>query len=286
MTGPVVREAPTDSRDSVARSGRSPVTLAQRIAPDGWLRGIGWPMGLALIVAGVLSLLGALGSGVLPLGPRTLYWIEVMEAGTLVALTVRPLVCWTGWFAARAWAEAVVVAVIITAVGAPVIWLISAAQFGQAAIGGGPDAFIAPVALLSLVTTSLNYLLQRPARMTHAPAQSAADAGPAPAHPRLDARLPAHLRGAALIAVSAEDHYLRVRTDRGDALILMRLADALAELEGVEGARTHRSWWVARAAIRDARRGEGRGTLTLTGGIEAPVSRTYARSLRDAGWFG
>jgi DNA-binding LytR/AlgR family response regulator len=66
----------------------------------------------------------------------------------------------------------------------------------------------------------------------------------------------------------------------------MRLADAVAELEGVEGAQTHRSWWVAKDAILDARRGEGRATLNLRGGIEAPVSRTYARSLREAGWFG
>ena len=86
-------------------------------------------------------------------------------------------------------------------------------------------------------------------------------------------------------SVEAEDHYLRVHTDRGSDLILMRLSDALAELEGLEGAQTHRSWWVARDAVRGVTRGDGRATLTLEGGLSAPVSRRYARALREAGWY-
>jgi DNA-binding LytR/AlgR family response regulator len=65
----------------------------------------------------------------------------------------------------------------------------------------------------------------------------------------------------------------------------MRFADALGELEGMDGARTHRSWWVARGAVVVAERGEGRATLTLVGGVKAPVSRAYLKSLRSAGWF-
>ena len=65
----------------------------------------------------------------------------------------------------------------------------------------------------------------------------------------------------------------------------MRLSDAVAELEGIEGAQTHRSWWVARTAVEGAQRGDGRATLSLKGGVEAPVSRAYAKALREAGWF-
>ncbi|MNY80677.1 LytTr DNA-binding domain protein [compost metagenome] len=65
----------------------------------------------------------------------------------------------------------------------------------------------------------------------------------------------------------------------------MRLSDALKELEGLEGAQTHRSWWVAKGAVRGVTRGEGRATLTLDGALEAPVSRRYARALREAGWY-
>jgi DNA-binding LytR/AlgR family response regulator len=111
----------------------------------------------------------------------------------------------------------------------------------------------------------------------------AAAGGGAPA--RFLDRLPPRLRGATLHAVQAEDHYLRLHTDRGSDLILMRLSDAVAELEGLEGAQTHRSWWVARDAVRDVKRNDGRAALTLEGGVVAPVSRRYARALREAGWY-
>ena len=32
-------------------------------------------------------------------------------------------------------------------------------------------------------------------------------------------------------------------------------------------------------------RGDGRATLALEGGLTAPVSRRYARALREAGWY-
>jgi DNA-binding LytR/AlgR family response regulator len=98
-------------------------------------------------------------------------------------------------------------------------------------------------------------------------------------------RVPLKLRGGELWAVEAEDHYLRLHTSKGQDLILMRLADAVAELEGIEGAQVHRSWWVARDAIADAKRSDGRATLTLKDGSEVPVSRTYARLLRERSWI-
>ncbi len=91
--------------------------------------------------------------------------------------------------------------------------------------------------------------------------------------------------GALLYAVSAEDHYLRLHTPKGSDLILMRLADAIAELGGIEGAQTHRSWWVAREAVESARRDGERVVLLLKGGVEAPVSRPNVRPLREARWF-
>jgi DNA-binding LytR/AlgR family response regulator len=85
--------------------------------------------------------------------------------------------------------------------------------------------------------------------------------------------------------VEAEDHYLRLHTSLGQDLILMRLSDAVAELEGLEGAQTHRSWWVAKGAVTGTERLDGRAVLTLKDGAEVPVSRGFARELRAAGWF-
>jgi len=96
-------------------------------------------------------------------------------------------------------------------------------------------------------------------------------------------RLPLKYRQAVLHAVSSEDHYLRVHTSVGDELILMRLADAVRELEGAGGLQVHRSWWVAKAAVRDAARAGGKLTLVLVSGKEVPVSRTYLPAVREAG---
>jgi hypothetical protein len=106
-------------------------------------------------------------------------------------------------------------------------------------------------------------------------------AGPAP--PRLMARLPVGARGD-ILALEAEDHYVRVHTSRGSALILMRMADALEELDLLEGMRVHRSWWVAKAAIAAAQARGRRMSLTLSNGVIAPVTRDAAPLIRRAGW--
>lgn len=98
-------------------------------------------------------------------------------------------------------------------------------------------------------------------------------------------RLPHRLRGAALIAVQGEDHYVRIHTSQGQHLLLMRLSDALDELETLDGGQTHRSWWVARSAVVGVRRGNGRAVMTLSNGIDAPVSRRFSPWLRRNRWF-
>ena len=97
-------------------------------------------------------------------------------------------------------------------------------------------------------------------------------------------RLSARRRSAMLIALEAEDHYVRVHTADGSELLLMRMSEAVAELAGAHGYRVHRSWWVADAAIERVRWKRGDGTVRLTGGLVVPVSRTFAGELKLAGW--
>lgn len=82
-----------------------------------------------------------------------------------------------------------------------------------------------------------------------------------------------------------EDHYLRVFTANGYALIQMRMSDAEASLGAVSGQRVHRSWWVARSAVRDVRTADNNCWLILSNGLEVPVSRSRREALRDKGWF-
>jgi hypothetical protein len=107
-------------------------------------------------------------------------------------------------------------------------------------------------------------------------------AGPQP--PKFLERLPLKLRGGEVWAVEAEDHYLRLHTSKGQDLILMRLADAVAELEGIEGPRCTVLVGGARGDHRrQARRRAGHADPQGRRG--GPVSRTYAGLLRERGWI-
>lgn len=97
-------------------------------------------------------------------------------------------------------------------------------------------------------------------------------------------RLSAKRRAARLIAVEAEDHYVRVHTATGSELVAMRFAEAMAELAMAHGHRLHRSWWAAADAIEAVKWKRGGGEAHLAGGLTAPVSRSCAAGLRDAGW--
>lgn len=97
----------------------------------------------------------------------------------------------------------------------------------------------------------------------------------------LRAKLPLGIRNAAILALSAEDHYVRVRTDRGEALILMNLAAAIAALGKEAGVRIHRSHWVSRQfAEKASMRGRLRG-VRLNDDTVLPVSRSGRKLLNE-----
>jgi DNA-binding LytR/AlgR family response regulator len=232
-----------------------------------------------------LAYAGAFGTAAAPLAQRLGYWITTMVLASLIGALIFLPVYLRGWLEARPLAGSVIVALVMSAPLTTLVWFLGPQFFPQFMATDAKllPGFFPPVFLVSVIMTAINHLVadrvaRRAAHVTHA-----APAGAAPA--KFLERIPLKLRGGELYAVEAEDHYLRLHTSRGSDLILMRLADAVAELEGIEGGQTHRSWWVAKAAVTDARRGDGRATLTLKNGVEAPVSRSYAGALREAGWF-
>ena len=97
-------------------------------------------------------------------------------------------------------------------------------------------------------------------------------------------RLSARRRGARLIALEAEDHYVRVHTDAGSELLSMRFSEAVEELALAHGYRLHRSWWAFADAVEAVRWKRGGGEARLAGGVVAPVSRNCAAALKQAGW--
>ncbi|RYF90911.1 MAG: LytTR family transcriptional regulator [Caulobacteraceae bacterium] len=236
-------------------------------------------VGLALLVGVFLALTGAFETSETGLPVRLGYWTLMMLAGSLTGVGISIFIERVGWLEERPWVQGTLIVLLIAPPLTLLVWAISMIFFCDCGLPlARLPGFVTPVLVVTVAMTALNYLIRRKPYETHA-----AGAGAPP--PRFLDRLPARLRGAELYAVSAEDHYLRLHTSKGQDLILMRLSDAVAELEGIEGARTHRSWWVARQAVTGARRGDGRATLTLKSGVEAPVSRAYAGALREAGWY-
>ena len=88
-----------------------------------------------------------------------------------------------------------------------------------------------------------------------------------------------------LLSLRTEDHYLRIHTTAGSDLILFRLKDALAELNGADGMQVHRSYWVARDAIEVIERKGRKTMLVLKNGQHVPVSESFMPAVRDAGWL-
>ena len=80
-------------------------------------------------------------------------------------------------------------------------------------------------------------------------------------------RLPFALKHSPVLALTAEDHYLRVYTSRGEALIHMTLGEAVEVLKS--GFQIHRSHWIHDGAIRNYRNGQ----VELVTGLKLPLSR-------------
>lgn len=95
-------------------------------------------------------------------------------------------------------------------------------------------------------------------------------------------RVPLPLRGR-LIALSVADHYVEVLTDKGSALVLMRLSDAIREAAPIPGLQIHRSHWIALDAVRRVVRTDGRVSVELGDGRRLPISRGYLPAARAAG---
>jgi hypothetical protein len=89
---------------------------------------------------------------------------------------------------------------------------------------------------------------------------------------RLLQRLPAEVPLSAVIAIKAEQHYVKVYTAERSFMTLYRFSDAIAEMDPVAGAQLHRSWWVRLDAIQRLRRDGRRYAAILANGLEVPIS--------------
>lgn len=229
----------------------------------------------SLLFAAILTATGAFGTFRIILPLRLLYWILVTfsAAGSLVAAS-RLL----SRFLRHAWARSVAT---VVAAAMPTALVAAAAATVLIPVPMSLRGFLEfyPVALV------LDFLLLALWRLTKkrdvivgvATTDTRDDSVP----PVIASKLPPRLSRGRLLVVEAQDHYLRVATRDGNALVYMRFSDALAALEQSDGTRVHRSWWVARTSIESVKFANGRGELTLLDGTIVPVSRRFAPQVKQ-----
>lgn len=234
-----------------------------------------------------LLLLAGLGLVMTGLGPyrtlevpdllRTAYWlVAVIGAGTigiLVDIVLGPRI--RGW-----WTRIAAVALVATLPVTPLIYELNASMLGLPRRPWLLPQLAWQVLIVLLLIMAVRAFVWRRIVETRTVVMP-----PLPdAERAFRLRLSARRRSARLIALEAEDHFVRVHTDAGAELVSMRFSEALEELALAHGYRLHRSWWAAADAIEAVRWKRGSGEARLTGGIVAPVSRSCASALKEAGW--
>jgi hypothetical protein len=85
-----------------------------------------------------------------------------------------------------------------------------------------------------------------------------------------------------LVSVSAELHYIRVRTPCGEALVLYPFGKAVEELAGEGGLQVHRSHWVKFDHVGEVIPRKEQAEIRLDTGQTLPVSRRYKAEFLQA----
>ena len=239
-------------------------------------------LGAVVVLAqgALFAFLGVYDSDKLPFFDRFIFWTSTMVTGTVATAFVAPWVLNSALRDRHTALQVIAVALIISLPITFVILLFNAPSgyLLSPQVWGG--AYMS-VAAISLVLVAGGYVGLRAFGLIGAVPQLP-EVAILPDQKFME-RLPVKYRGANLYAISSEDHYLRVHTDRGEELILMRLSDAMRELDIADGFQTHRSWWVARAGVTDVSRENGKQSLMLKSGVVAPVSRSFSKAIQDVG---
>ena len=237
-----------------------------------------WRGPIAAVAIGlVLGVMGPFGSQTtLPTGVKYAFWMVNALAGFGAVVAVQRLLSST--LASRTMAVRIIAVAVASAVPMTffVAWTMGVIRPGRTL---SPVQLLALYPYVALIQSLLAWVAAPGDRVT---ASTPVDQATAPAYPReFIAKLPPALRRD-IVALEAEDHYVRVHTLHGTALVLMRLADAAALIDPRLGLRVHRSWWVARDGVRALELTAGRAIARLINDQAVPISRSYLPAARTA----
>lgn len=83
-----------------------------------------------------------------------------------------------------------------------------------------------------------------------------------------------------VLCLQMEDHYVRIHRPGGSTIELMPMGNAIMRHGRPDGLRVHRSWWVARDAIRTVEQDGRNWRLVLSNGLVVPVARSSIGMVR------
>ncbi len=253
---------------------------------------------MIVLIGLLLGLMGPFGTYPMPTGIRLIYWVGFILVGYLI---FRPISFVADWISDVSAAPGWMATIMSTAVASFPLTILIALAIGGFRVTGNAmllDGF----GLLYLQVAAIGigiFLLMRllfgaepdgvtppPAALKGQPSPSSSpDAPQTPPEYLLHKRLPLSFAGP-VAALGVEDHYVRVFGEGGDSeMLLMRLSDAIAEMDGADGLQVHRSWWVARRAVEGFERDGRQVTLLLASGLKVPVSRSNVSAVRRAGFL-
>jgi hypothetical protein len=89
-------------------------------------------------------------------------------------------------------------------------------------------------------------------------------------------RLPANAK---LIAIKAEQHYIKIWSDQGSDLVRYRFRDLAENLRGYKGSQVHRSWWVNLDEVQSCRQSGRKLELLVGADLIVPVSLSYKNAV-------
>ncbi len=243
------------------------------------------PFLVAIPLGLLLGFLGPFGSNpAYPTTTRYAFWLGLTAAGVVAAVAADAVLPMTKPRAGalRIGAVALASALPMTFV---VAWTMSLVQPGRVFTPQQLPALFGAVAVVQLLIVYATTITAATIHGAEEPGSAPIAQEPAaevvpPAFPSaLLSRLPPGI-GSDIIALETEDHYLRVHAVGGSALILMRMADAVALLDPQLGAQVHRRWWVAQAAVAGVRTEGQKLVLRLVDNTLVPVGRTFSAAAR------
>ena len=88
--------------------------------------------------------------------------------------------------------------------------------------------------------------------------------------------------GSDLVSLSADDHYVHLRTTRGTVMLNRKFSDCIDKLGAFDGQQVHRSHWVCHRHISQITRVGSSYQCSLTDGSTIPVSRRRYANLKRA----